>query len=39
MPEWLYSLVITVVTELLHKELTTHGVITVPLTVKPPPPG
>jgi hypothetical protein len=36
MPEWLKTLVHDVVLELLHAELTKHGVVTVPLPLKPP---
>jgi hypothetical protein len=37
MPDWLKTLIHDVVLELLHAELTKHGVLTTPPPVVPPP--
>lgn len=39
MPDWLAKIVHDVVLELLHAELSKHGVVTVPLSAVKPPAG
>lgn len=39
MPDWLKQIVHDVVLELLHAELSKHGVVTVPLSAVKPPAG